>query len=459
MKRLFYLMIGCGFTFFVNGQNPGELDEAFNLGNDLYCGYSILPLPNGKLLVAGSYIPNEGTKKHGIIRVNNDGTLDPSFNIEGSGTYSPIYHDGVFDILVQPDKKILIVGYFDFYNGVRRSKIARLNTNGSLDNTFNGPDYNGWGFHSAALQDDGKILINRQRLNTDGSVDKTFNVLGVSGRIDAFSIQPDNKILAGGSFTVNNSSNNIVRLHSDGSIDSSFQTGLGFNNWVFSMALQTDGKILVGGGFSDYNGTPSNKIIRLNHDGSVDDNFNIGTGFSSNTLFGFIYSIVLQNDGKILIGGYFTSYNGQIYNNIIRLNQDGNVDLTFQTGIGFNNEVTAIALQSDGKILVGGFFDMYNGQSVPNLVRLHGDGSLDIDSIRKDDIKLYPNPASNHVVIESLPENSQVKIYDSLGKLIYCASSNELLRVDTSGFSAGIYLVRIISGTKKEEIRKFVVSK
>src|SRR5690606_27690600 len=117
MKCLLYFVAGCCFTFSLSAQSSGEIDTTFNLGNDIYCGYSIYALPNGNFLVAGSYIPDEGLKKRGIVRINNEGGLDNSFNTEGMGTFSPHYHEGVFDILVQTDKKILIVGYFDFYNG------------------------------------------------------------------------------------------------------------------------------------------------------------------------------------------------------------------------------------------------------------------------------------------------------------------------------------------------------
>src|SRR5690606_31870995 len=259
---------------------------------------------------------------------------------------------------------------------------------------------------------------------------------------------------AGGILAVENGSKNIVRLHPDGSIDSSFQTGIGFNDWVFSMALQDDGKVLIGGSFSQYNGLSHNSIIRLNANGSVDSTFESGIGFEK----AFIYKIALQDDGKIVIGGYFTTYNNYPHNNIIRLNQDGTIDSTFQTGSGFNQDVNVIAIQSNGKMLVGGNFSQYNGQSVPSLVRLHGDGSLDVDSIERSNIKLFPNPSIDQVIIENIPDYSRVTIYDGLGNLVYSQLSNGLMKVDTNGFSEGIYLVRIVSG-KKEEVIKLVVSR
>ena len=112
------------------------------------------------------------------------------------------------------------------------------------------------------------------------------------------------------------------------------------------MAIQSDGKILVGGTFFTYNGVSANRVIRLNSDGSVDNTFVTGTGFNN-----YVLSIVIQSDGKILVGGGFTAYNGVSANRIIRLNSDGSIDNTFVTGTGFDNYVYSIAIQSDGKIL------------------------------------------------------------------------------------------------------------
>ena len=146
---------------------------------------------------------------------------------------------------------------------------------------------------------------------------------------------------------------------------------LGFNDVVNSIATQSDGKILVGGRFTSYNGTTSNYIIRLNTDGSIDDTFSIGSGFDF-----YVLSISIQSDGKILVGGSFTSYNGTNSNYIIRLNSDGGYDITFSIGGGFDNGITSIAIQSDGKILVGGSFTYYNGTNSNYIIRLNSDGSF-----------------------------------------------------------------------------------
>ena len=132
------------------------------------------------------------------------------------------------------------------------------------------------------------------------------------------------------------------------------------------ITLQPDGKILVGGVFTSYSGVTRNGIIRLNTGGTIDNTFNSGDGFNSN-----VYSITLQPDGKILVGGFFSSYNGVTNDYIVRLNSNGTIDNTFITGStnGFNSSVTSIILQPDGKILVSGEFNTYSGVTYNGIIR------------------------------------------------------------------------------------------
>jgi uncharacterized delta-60 repeat protein len=197
---------------------------------------------------------------------------------------------------------------------------------------------------------------------------------GFGSTINSIAIQSDGKILAGGGFTnyQGTTRNFFVRLNSDGSYDATFNLGIGFNNPVTSIAIQSDGKILVGGVFTTYQGTTRNRFVRLNSDGSYDATFNLGTGFD-----GTVASIAIQSDGKILVGGVFTTYQGTTRNRFVRLNSDGSYDATFNLGTGFDNTVFSIAIQSDGKILAGGVFTNYQGTTRNFFVRLNSDGSYD----------------------------------------------------------------------------------
>jgi len=198
---------------------------------------------------------------------------------------------------------------------------------------------------------------------------------GFNNTIYAHAVQPDGKVIVGGSFTTYNavSRNRIARLKADGSLDETFIVGTGFDATIYSMALQPDGKIIVVGNFGTYNGITSlNNIVRLNNDGSLDPSFSIGTGLSA-----LAYTVVIQSDGKILVGGNFTSYNGTLRNRIVRINSDGSNDNTFSPSSGCNNTVYSVAVQTDGKILLGGTFTTVNGVTSNRFGRLNANGSTD----------------------------------------------------------------------------------
>jgi uncharacterized delta-60 repeat protein len=152
----------------------------------------------------------------------------------------------------------------------------------------------------------------------------------------------------------------------------------GFNDAVYSTAIQSDGKILVGGEFSNYNGVQSSCLIRLNADGTIDNTFNVGSGFTriNPTPRPYVHHIAIQDDGKIIVGGFFNAYNGTLKGNIVRLNSDGSIDNTFDP-TGTTEPVRQIALQSDGKILVVGDFTMFNGGIKGRIIRLNSDGTTD----------------------------------------------------------------------------------
>jgi uncharacterized delta-60 repeat protein len=225
------------------------------------------------------------------------------------------------------------------------------------------------------------------RLNADGTRDSSFNPGGVGpdSLVNAIAIQPDGKILIGGLFTSYNgdtaASDKIMRLNSDGTRDVTFNSGgTGANSNVFAITLQTDGRILIGGFFTAYNGeaAANDSIMRLNQDGTRDTPFNAG-GTGAN---GGVYAIAVQADGKIVICGTFNSYNGDlsVSDLVTRLNADGTRDATFNPGgAGATDRVVTVAVQGDGKIVIGGYLFAYNSDgAVPHYVmRLNADGTRD----------------------------------------------------------------------------------
>lgn len=341
---------------------------------------------DGKLLVGGSFTSYNGTTRPYAARLNSDGSLDASFAPTGSGL-----NDEVYALSLQGDGKLLVGGAFTAYNGTPRSYVARLNSIGTLDTSF---ALSGSGFNNTAnaisLQSDGKVVVGGNfisyngtarpriaRLNSDGTLDTTFAQTGsgLGNFVSALSLQSDGKVLVGGSFASYNGTSrpSIARLNSDGSLDTSFgPTGSGLDNAVNALSLQSDGKLLVGGLFTSYNGTSRPYVARLNSDGSLDTSFApIGLGLNST-----VTSLSLQSDGKLLVGGYFTSSSGRPY--VARLNSDGAPDTAFATtGSGLNFQVYALSFRSDGKLLVGGAFTSYNGASRPSVARLNSDGTID----------------------------------------------------------------------------------
>ena len=334
------------------------------------------------------------------------GSLDRAFNPDVTGSF-------VFGTAVQPDGKIVLTGSFTGVGGQPSSKLARLNADGTVESTTTFNPGTGTGVYtakSAAVQADGKIIVVGQfptvdgqprnkivRLLSNGSVESlaTFNP-GTGANLQPYSvaIQADGKILIAGQFTSVDGQprNGIARLNADGTVESTatFNPGtgaesigiLGAQANVYSVAVQADGKILVGGDFITVNGQPRNGIARLNADGTVEDTatFNPGTGVSGGGGVGsYVASVALQADGKILIGGNFTSVNGLPRNYVARLNADGTVEstATFNPGTGAGTVVNSMTLQADGKILIGGNFTSVNGLPRNHVARLLPNGTVE----------------------------------------------------------------------------------
>jgi uncharacterized delta-60 repeat protein len=312
------------------------------------------------------------------------GTVDTVFNQAPGFTSATGTDNVVSSISVQPDGKIILGGAFTFCRAVARNHIARLNADGTLDTTFD-PGTGTDGAVGTAVQSDGKIIIYGgfrryndspqkfvARLNSDGSLDPTFKLSSVVNNPASAVLQADGKILVSGNFSDTSFAQlRIVRLNPDGTLDNTFNSGTGGNDFVGVGAVRPDGKIVISGPFTTYNGIARNHLARLNPDGSLDTTFNPVVGATEN-----FTAIVLQPDGKFILGGDFTDVNG-IHGVIRRINSDGSTDPSFNPGTGANLSVYTAALQQDGKIIIGGNFTTYNGTPRIRIARLNLDGSLD----------------------------------------------------------------------------------
>ena len=418
--------------------------------------------PNQKIIAAGDFsVYNNATEKR-IIRLNIDGTKDDSFNT-GTG------FDGAVNAMVlQPDGKIIIGGDFTIYKGVTQRRLIRLNPDGSKDTSFMTGDGIQAPIYAMALQPDGKIIIGGDfasyngscskivRLNNDGTRDTSFLMgTGFNERVTAISLQSDGKILVGGYFTNYKwlSQFRLIRLNSDGSKDASFEIGAGFNANPNSIAVQQDGKILVGGRYNSFNGVLQNYMIRLNNNGSKDDTFNIGAGFDLS-----VVSVVVKPDGKILVGGYFKAYQGTSENRIISLNPDGSKDSSFDAGSGFGNYVATLSMHPDGKITVGGGFNFYKSSiASARLITLYGDSLLSTAEVEGTaNFSLWPNPVQNILHIRNLDTSGSLKIYNLQGKLVY-ENTDLAESIDVSSFASGLYVVHLQT-EKGRLVKKFIKS-
>jgi uncharacterized delta-60 repeat protein len=272
--------------------------------------------------------------------------------------YSKFYgaNGSVENIVAVPDNSgdYYVSGNFTIYNSLVANGIVRVNNDGTVDTTFNTGD-------------------------------------GFNGQVRSLKVSANNDIYAVGDFTSYNgvNVNRIARLKSNGDLDQSFSIGSGFNDTATELEFSSDGSgnIYVVGNFAEYSGNTANRIIRLKSDGSIDADFNFGAGFDRETPFTVnnLINLEIPSDGSgdIYVSGDFLQYNGYSAPQIIRINDDGTLDNGFVTGTGFtpgiNNQTVDITLANDGSgdIYVSGYFSEYNGVSVYDILRLNNDGTVD----------------------------------------------------------------------------------
>ncbi|MDB6064873.1 MAG: hypothetical protein JWR26_1081 [Pedosphaera sp.] len=359
---------------------PGAVDPTFNVvvNNTVY---SVLTQPDGKILIGGAFTSVGGTTRYALARLYPDGTLDAySLPNNSGGT--------IYAMLRQPDGKLLIGGNFSIFGTPSaHNNLARLNVDGSLDGTFtnsypngpNGPIY------SLGLQSDGKVLVGGQfnaiggtnryyiaRLNPDGTIDNSFNPGTINGSsVNAIAVQGDGNILIGGSFTSFSSfsltRNNIARLLTNGTPDVSY--GSSASGTVQAVYLQNNGKSMWAGNFGNLDIANRIDIGRLNSDGTVDNGFTSSSGPN-----GQVYAVTEDANGNVYVGGTFTKFNNLSHVGVARLFSDGTLDASFNNSTNQTApQIRCLALQSDGKVLAGGAFTQFNGILRTNLVRLYGD--------------------------------------------------------------------------------------
>lgn len=490
--------------------NPdGTIDTSFSVPpieyeNNEGRAYNIMSQnsqSDGRIVVSGAFTSFNGVGRNSIARLNDDGSLDLSFST-GMGTGAK---NSITTSCLQSDGKIIIGGDFGWYNGVVRKKLARLNPDGSVDLGFSSGVGADASVLAVAVQSEGKILVGGSftnysgsvrnalvRLNSDGSTDTDFITPITSGRIRCILIQPDGKIFVGGNF---GASKNCIRLNPDGSLDTGFNNLNNSNYDVFTAVLQSDGEIIIGGNFSNFNGVTRNHIARLNSNGNLDLDFNpvlnsnffvtnlaiqtdgkilvggatyANTGFLSrlnvdgsednsfNTGFGpnnIVNAILPQSDGKIIIAGVFTNFDTSANKYIARINSGGGIDSTFVVGLGANNLINSALLQADGKIILAGTFTAYDETGRNRIARIYGGNPLATATFEDiEAVIFHPNPTNDKIILNI--NTKAVSLLSLDGKLFPSKLKNN--EVDLSGFSKGIYLIRITTEKDRVIMKKLV---
>ncbi len=393
----------CGYFLTVNDQPrqavarllpDGSLDPAFKAGTfadePVVCTLAVQS--DSKVIVGGKFERVNGVIRRGLARLNSDGGLDASFDAgEAVHQYTTPWVSQL--ALDAAGRLVVAAGLPDAYCCQSPNPIVRLDSIGAADSIFSVPKItSAASVRTVAAQPDRKVLVALQdvalvnglrvgpvvRLLPDGTLDPDFQSAVVEGSPDCLAIQPDGKLLLGGNYFVLEDQTmwrGLIRLNSDGTLDQTFQTETGeYSLWITDIAPQPDGRILVNGEFWTIRGAERSFVARLNPNGTIDPTFTLDPMLHPNDgeFNPPINCIAVEANGQILIGGWFDDCQARL----IRLNSDGsyNRDLLPLEQVG---GIDKIILQPDGRILLGGQFNITSGVPWLSIIRLRADGTIE----------------------------------------------------------------------------------
>lgn len=443
---------------------------------------------DGKIVVVGGSYMGTGVD-FSVVRYNSDGSLDTFFGVGGKVTTDVAgLNDEANSVIIQSDNKIVVGGYCDAGSN-KDFALLRYNPDGSLDTSFgmdgititdfSGSDDYG---NSVLIQMDSKIILAGQvsngfnndfglaRYNSDGSLDLSFDTDGMvytdfgSSYDEGYSValQNDGKIILGGYTDLNTFLDfAVVRYNSNGSLDNSFDgdgkvvTSIGvFNDNAYSIIIQPDGKIVLGG-YSDNGANNDFALVRYNSDGTLDNSFDMDgkviTPLGGTNDEG--YSIIIQPDNKIIMAG--RRFNGPDDDfALVRYNTDGDIDLTFDsdgivtTDFGFNNDYGwSLGIQNDGKIILAGGSN--NDFAVARYLGYFigiSENSFEVG------VYLYPNPTLDMIFVDVENEltNGTFTLFSLTGDVVFniIDLNGSQFVYDLSEISPGCYFVEITDGSR-----------
>jgi len=358
-------------------------------GTNIFQGiYALGTNSSGAIVAGGNFRTFNGSPRNHLARVLPSGELDATFT-PGSGPDRQVWAVGV-----QPDDRLLIGGEFQTIDGTPRARVARLTDSGTVDPTFDPGTGADDVVESIELQGNGQILIGGRftnyngiarpdvaLLNTDGTLDETFNAVTPASFFGDVARRHGEHILVGG-FVAGpgaNVQNSLMRFNLSGVRDAAFQVSVGdiFFNQVYDIVVQPDLKILIAGSFFGVNGVPSSGVARLNANGTFDNGFNVGAGANDTVI-----RLHRQADGRLITAGVFLTFAGVPRSGIARLNSNGSLDLTFDPGRGANDFVYNALPLADGGTLAVGAFSQFDGYDRFRLAVLDADGALVTEPLR-----------------------------------------------------------------------------
>lgn len=409
----------------------------------------------GKILVGGDFLVYRKDPAVRLLRLNSDFTLDTSFK-------AAAINSSVYSIALADDGSIYIGGSFTNVGGKVRNRLARLTSNGALDESFVSPGFNNTVMALALSTDQNRIYVGgsftaltttpataMNRLTAlrtyDGALDTAFQlkqnadqtVTGFNSTVWTILPEPNTShIFVGGQFTVYGgvSQARLIKLDETGEIDSSLSIGSGFDNTVVTLKTDSQQRLYVGGSFGRYRGSSYYaRLVRLKADGTVDTDFNKGQS-TSPRLNSTVYAIELDEaNQKVYVGGDFTLYGTAPLTRLARMSmQDASLDPTM-TG-GTNGTLQALALTDGGKLIGGGNFQRYAGESTAFFFAASGiNGALDENSPRGSNLNSVVYASARIIESVTNPRES-VKYFVAGSFTAYNGeSANRVAKLDRLG--------------------------
>jgi hypothetical protein len=322
---------------------------------------AILPTGDGEVVVGGGFATLDGQDRPRLARVRGDGTVVPDYRAR-------VKYD-VHAVLPMPDGRIVLGGEFNTVNDERLNHVAVLLPGGELDPSFAFETGTDLVVHALAATAEGQVIVGGDftsvqgvpalrlaKIGLDGAIDTSFRTgAAADGPVDTVAVDSVGRVLGGGRFgrVEGRVRGGVARWLGTGRLDAGFATGVGANGPVRALALDGEGRVVVAGDFTRYDGQPAGRLVRLTETGAVDPGFRAMGGAGADDA---ILAIAVRADGTLWVAGKFVNLDGLPRNRVARLRTDGSVDPGFDPGPGPNDWVMALAERGDGGLVVGGVF-------------------------------------------------------------------------------------------------------